>query len=60
MNYDEIRQLSEEERAEELKQARLELIELNAQVATGTPPENPGRIQELRKTIARMKTADHD
>ena len=26
--------------------------------ATGSAPENPGRIRELRRTIARLKTKD--
>lgn len=33
-----------------------ELIRINAQIAMGTLPENPGRIKEIRKTIARLKT----
>ena len=35
---------------------RRELIRINAQIAMGTLPENPGRIKEIRKTIARLKT----
>ncbi len=60
MNYDRIREMTEAEREENLRDARLELIKLNAQVATGTPPENPGKIKELKRTIARIKTANHD
>jgi len=33
-----------------------ELIKLNAQVATGTRPENPGRIREIKRTIAKLLT----
>ena len=33
-----------------------ELIKINAQVAIGTVPENPGKIKEIRRTIARIKT----
>ena len=31
-----------------------ELIKVNAQIATNTPPENPGRVREIKKTIARI------
>lgn len=34
-----------------------ELIKLNAQVATGTAPKNPGQIKQIKKSIARILTA---
>lgn len=33
-----------------------ELMRLRSQVATRTRPENPGRIKEIRRTIARIHT----
>ena len=39
-----------------LKELKKELIKINAQIAMGTIPENPGRIREIKKTIARIKT----
>ena len=33
-----------------------ELMKINAQIAMGTIPENPGKIKEMRRTIARIKT----
>jgi len=41
---------------EKVSELRGELIRINAQIAMGTLPENPGRIKEIRKTIARLKT----
>ena len=35
---------------------RKELMKLKAQVATRTRPENPGRVKEIRRTIARIHT----
>ena len=29
-------------------------MKYRAQIATGTPPQNPGRVKLVRKTIARM------
>lgn len=39
-----------------LKDLRRELIKINAQVAIKTLPENPGRVREIKKTIARLET----
>ena len=33
-----------------------DLMKLNAQVATGTTPENPGRIRSIKKTLAKINT----
>jgi len=41
---------------ERLLDLRKELIKINAQVAVGTLPENPGRIKEIKKTIAKILT----
>ena len=35
---------------------RKELIKVNAQVSTGTVPENPGNVKNIKKTIARILT----
>ena len=39
-----------------LEELKRELIRINAQISMGTIPENPGKIKEIRKTIARIKT----
>ncbi len=48
--------LSEEELNKKLDELRMELIKLNAQVATGTTPKSPGQIRQIKKNIARIKT----
>lgn len=60
MKYEKIVEMTPEEREKNLRDVKKELIKLNAQVATGTPPENPGKITELKRTIARIKTANHE
>jgi len=37
-----------------LVELKKELIRLNAQIAMGTTPENPGKIKVIKKTIAKM------
>ena len=55
MNVKEIRDKSNEELLKAIDECKTELFDLRFQKATGTV-ENPMRIRELRKTIARIKT----
>ncbi len=52
----EIRGMSEEQVEKQLRDLRSELLKERAITATGGAPENPGRIRELRRTIARILT----
>jgi len=52
----EIRAMSKEELNEKLQQLEVELSKEKGAVASGTKPENPGKIREIRKTIARIIT----
>lgn len=53
---DEIRDMTPAERQAELDDLETELLNAKAIKAAGGMPENPGRIGELRRTIARIKT----
>ena len=55
MNVKEIRDLSDDELKEEVTSLKEELYNLRFQQATGSL-ENPARIKDIRKTIARIKT----
>jgi len=52
----EIREISDEERLKRLSELRTELVRMKTMVKAGGAIENPSRIRELRKTIARIKT----
>ena len=52
----EIRQLLPEEREKKLEELRTELVNLRTMVASGGTVENPARIKEIKKTIARLLT----
>jgi large subunit ribosomal protein L29 len=54
----EISQLLPEERQKKLKELRIELGKLRTTVESGGRMENPARIREIRKTIARLMTAE--
>ncbi len=57
---DEIRNMSEEEITEELQKLVNELIRERGIVTAGGAPEKPGRIRDIRRTIARIKTVQRE
>jgi large subunit ribosomal protein L29 len=56
----EIRSLSKSELDEKLGQLKAELSRERAAIASSTRAENPGRVRELRRTIARILTITHE
>jgi len=56
----EIRDLPLEERKKKLDEIRTELVRLKTTVASGGTIENPGRIKELRKAMARILTIERE
>ena len=57
---EEIRDMTPAEREAELEELETELLNTKAVQAAGGAPENPGRVKELKKTIARIKTIQHE
>ncbi|WP_331233830.1 50S ribosomal protein L29 [Natronorarus salvus] len=57
---EEIRDMTAAERAAELEELETELLNMKAVQAAGGAPENPGRIGELKRTIARIKTIQRE
>ena len=49
-----------EDQESKLMELRMELARLRATQAMGGTPENPSRINVLRKTIARLITIQHE
>ena len=60
LRVEEIRDMTPAEREAELEDLETELLNENAIKAAGGQPENPGRIGELRRTIARIKTIQRE
>ena len=56
LHPEELRDMTPPEREAELAELETELLNVRAVKAAGGAPENPGRIGELRRTIARIKT----
>ncbi|MEG0021822.1 MAG: 50S ribosomal protein L29 [Bacilli bacterium] len=59
MNNKEIRDLTNEEITKKIAEYKEELFNLHFSQKTGNL-ENPARIRELRKLVARMKTILHE
>ena len=56
----EIRDMTPAEQESELEELETELLNAKAVKAAGGAPENPARIPELRKAIARIKTIQNE
>jgi len=52
----EVSQMSDIELGEQMSKLRMELVQYRGKVSAGGATENPGRISELKRTIARMLT----
>jgi len=50
------KQMNETQLGERLSDLKKELMKIRTQISTGTVPENPGRVGEVKKTIARIIT----
>ncbi|HZY46476.1 MAG TPA: 50S ribosomal protein L29 [Candidatus Bathyarchaeia archaeon] len=55
----ELNQLLPEERRKKVTELRAELTSIRTSVKSGGTVENPARIRELRKTIARLLTLEN-
>ena len=51
-----IREMTEKEAAEKLRELQLELFKDSGAKSIGGSVKSPGRIREMRRTIARFKT----
>jgi len=56
----EIREYSKEERFEKLEELKRELMHERGVAAMGGSPPSPGKIRQLRTSIARMLTIMHE
>ncbi|RJS84294.1 50S ribosomal protein L29 [Candidatus Bathyarchaeota archaeon] len=56
----EIREMSSEERMRRLADLKAELVRLRTMIKAGGTIENPSRIRELRKAIARILTIENE
>jgi large subunit ribosomal protein L29 len=60
IHVEEVRDMTPAEREAELEELETELLNQKSVLAAGGAPENPGRIGELGRTIARIKTVQRE
>ncbi len=53
---EQLRKMNDDELNNKLFELKKDLIKVNAQIAAGTIPENPGNVRNLKKTVARILT----
>ncbi len=52
----EIKKMSIDGLKNKIKELRVELMKSRAKSSSKTPPDNPGKVKHIRRTIARMLT----
>jgi len=55
----EMKQMLPEERKKKISELRAELTTIRTSVKSGGTVENPSRVKELRRTVARLLTAEN-
>ena len=57
---EDLRRMSDKERNEELESLMNDLLRERGVIDTGGSPDNPGRVGEIKRTIARIKTVHRE
>ena len=60
LRISEIRKLNPSERDKKLHELEMQLIKYRSKILAGGELVNPSLIKEIRKTIARIKTINHE
>lgn len=56
MKSKDLKALSKSDLEKKILELKTELIKINSQIKSGTVPENPGKVKNVKKNIARIKT----
>lgn len=60
MRLKEMRDLPQQDRNKKLVELRTEFLRLQTMIRAGGTVENPARVKQLRKTIARLLTVENE
>ncbi len=60
MRLKEMRDLPQQDRDKKLGELRTEFLRLQTMIRAGGTVENPARVKQLRKTIARLLTVENE
>ena len=56
MRAKDLRLMNEFDLENKVMELKKELIKINSQIAIGTVPKNPGKVKEIKRTIAKILT----
>ncbi|MDD5253596.1 MAG: 50S ribosomal protein L29 [Candidatus Nanoarchaeia archaeon] len=56
----ELKHMSKDQMEKKIEELKKDLLKINAQRATKTTPENPGKVKQIRKTIAKLISKIHN
>lgn len=59
MKFTELQKKSAADHEKELTRIEMELLKYRAQIATGGAGKDVGKVRELKRTVARIKTLQH-
>ena len=60
MKAKELRLMSEIDLENKSMELKKELMKLNSQIAIGTAPKSPGKVKEIKRTIAKILTIKNE
>ena len=60
MKTKELKVLNDRDLDSKILELRKELMKAYSQIATGTIPKSPGKVREMKKTIAKILTIKHE
>ena len=60
MKVKELRLMNEFDLDNKLIELKKELMKLNSQIAIGTVPKSPGKVKEIKRTIAKILSINNE
>ena len=60
MKVKELRLMNEFDLGNKLIELKKELMKLNSQIAIGTVPKSPGKVKEIKRTIAKILSINNE
>ena len=60
MKAKELRVMNKIDLENKVVELKKELMKINSQIAIGTVPKSPGKVKEMKRTIAKILTIKHE
>ena len=60
MKANELRLMNEFDLENKSSELKKEMMKINSQIAVGTVPKSPGKVKEIKKTIAKILTIKNE